>query len=94
MVSHIIDNSQPPPSAKPLTAAMIGLPTLGKYACGWWKSGRESGSNGVNGRASPVPPAALIVDRSFMSAPAQKPRPAPVRTMTRTLLSAAADSIA
>ena len=76
-------SSQPPPSAKPLTAAMTGLglrSNLPKIT--WPRRARATALIGVW-------PAS-----SLMSAPAMKARPAPVRITPPTVSSAMAWSMA
>src|SRR6476646_6511755 len=75
---------RPMPAHGPLIAAMIGFETDGKYVFLRWKSLREVLSNGGSGCSSSRPDDEMF-ERFFMSAPAQNPRPAPVRPMTRKL---------
>ena len=73
MISQLIASSQPPPSAKPLTAAMVGNSSFSmrrSSALPRWPQRRPPSRS--SGYCSP------------MSAPATKERPAPVRIMQRT----------
>ena len=78
-ISQAIGMVRPMPMAGPLIAAMIGLPRLS-----------ASGTSGLPSRASNEEVGLLSAraskpaDQPPMSAPAQKPRPAPVTTSTRT----------
>ena len=87
----------PSPAQAPLIAPMIGLGTAGKYEFWVWKSARDAGSKaGAWGRAARAlaPASVWMAVREFMSAPAQKPRPAPVSTITRTAGSSVASRMA
>mmetsp|Transcript_104759 Transcript_104759/g.312958 ORF Transcript_104759/g.312958 Transcript_104759/m.312958 type:complete len:240 (-) Transcript_104759:16-735(-) len=72
MMSHIMATSQPPPKAKPFTAAMTGS----------WHS--ETHCQALN-LSEEVMSAKLRGAISLMSAPAANARPAPVRTMQPVL---------
>jgi hypothetical protein len=78
-----IASSHPPPSAKPLTAATVGLGDVSNLRIIAWP-------RRASARAS-VASAATI---SEMSAPATKARPAPVSTTAATSSRARASSIA
>ncbi len=72
--SHASASSRPPPSAKPLTAAITGIGRSSKLSITRWPR-REKSS----------PSAADIFDIAAISAPATNARsPAPVRISTRT----------
>ena len=72
-----MDSSQPPPRAKPFTAAMVGLVRFSSF-----KNTR------LPSTPKALASAAVRVDIWPMSAPATKERPAPVITATRMLSSA------
>src|SRR5436190_16274303 len=64
---------KPPPMAKPFTAAMTGFSRVPSMK-----------GSGIGGR---LPPGVPAESDSFMSSPAQKPRPVPVKIATsRSLL--------
>ena len=70
-MSQVMASSHPPPRAKPLTAAMVGLLRFSSLANTWLPSAPKS-----------LPSTAEKPDISPMSAPATKERPAPVTTST------------
>jgi hypothetical protein len=64
---------KPPPMAKPLTAAITGFSSVPSMK-----------GSGIGGR---FPPGVPVASDSFMSSPAQKPRPVPVKIATSRALS-------
>ncbi len=79
---------KPPPSATPWTAAITGIGRLRQpiETC----CTKLAPFQGRSVRSRPEPPVAMLP----MSSPAQKPRPSPDRTATRTSCIAASSSIA
>ena len=81
---HAIASSQPPPSAKPFTAAIVGLGDVSKR--------RKTDLAALRERLAPN--RAVTCSSSEMSAPATNARPAPVRMTPPTSRSARSESIA
>ncbi|MBV6430198.1 MAG: hypothetical protein IANPNBLG_00302 [Bryobacteraceae bacterium] len=82
--------TKPKPTAGPLIAAITGFGTLSSQECRW----ASSNAPPLTFPCSLASPLREIELNRLMSAPAQNPRPAPVRTIARTSSSAAALQIA
>jgi hypothetical protein len=82
-IVHAIASSQPPPRAKPLTAAITGFPSRSIRSNSAWPC-----------RACSRPATGVCTASSLMSAPATNDfSPPPVRTMARTSASSRAAAI-
>ena len=79
------------PAHGPLIAAIIGLGTLSVNVCGVCSNCSGAAPSRPSPDTSPdrSPCVSPSVCSDFMSAPAQKPRPAPVTTIARTSAEAA-----